>query len=146
MGSLYTFMLQSMWEEEEDGTLIPARTFDEMGVKITNREEALQATAERRANADVAVCTLGGRIDRKSDLMNKIAKQWQINAAIIHLNRGCEGSAYGQMENRLALMDEGIPVLTYEGSMGDARDFDLPRTRARIDAWLEGMGVKKLKK
>ncbi|GAG85642.1 unnamed protein product, partial [marine sediment metagenome] len=145
MGSLYTFMLQAMWEEEEDGSLVPARTLDKMGVEITNREEALRATAERRANADVAVCTLGGSIGMKNDIMIKLAKQWHIDAAIIHLNRGCGGSAYGQMENRLALLEEGIPVLTYEGSMGDARDFDLPRTVARIDAWLEGMGIKKLK-
>jgi benzoyl-CoA reductase subunit B len=145
MGSLYTFMLQTMWEQDEDGNFIPARTLDKMGIEPKNREEALRAIAERRINADIAVVTLGGRIDRKNEIMTKMAKDWHINAAIIHLNRGCEGSAFGQMENRLALMDAGIPVLTYEGSMGDARDFDLPRTVARIDAWLEGMGIKRLK-
>ena len=51
-----------------------------------------------------------------------------------------------QMENRLALPEENVPVLTHEGNVGDVRDFDLPRTKARIDAWFEGMGLKRLKK
>ena len=48
------------------------------------------------------------------------------------------------MENRLALIEAGIPALTYEGNMGDSRDFDLPRTISRIDTFFESLGLKKL--
>jgi hypothetical protein len=34
--------------------------------------------------------------------------------------------------------------LTFEGNMGDAREFDMPRTVSRIDTFLEGLGLKKL--
>ena len=80
----------------------------------------------------------------KNDLVTKIAKQWKCDAAIINLNRGCEELAMGQMENRIALLEEGIPVVTYEGNMADPREFDLMRTREKIDAFLEGRGLRKL--
>ena len=63
---------------------------------------------------------------------------------MIHLNRGCEGLAVGQMEIRLALAEAGIPVMTYEGNVGDPREFDEGRTLARIDAFMESVGLKLL--
>ena len=39
---------------------------------------------------------------------------------------------------------EGFPVMTFEGNMGDEREFDEVSTMARIDTFMESMGVKKL--
>jgi benzoyl-CoA reductase subunit B len=47
------------------------------------------------------------------------------------------------MENRMALADAGIPVLTYEGNMGDSREVDMVQTLERIDAFMESLGQKK---
>jgi hypothetical protein len=33
--------------------------------------------------------------------------------------------------------------MTYEGNMADPREFDLIRTREKIDSFLEGQGLKK---
>ena len=61
---------------------------------------------------------------------------------MLHYNRGCEGLTIGIAENRLALLDAGYPVMTFEGNMGDEREFDEARTMARIDTFMERLGLK----
>jgi len=72
----------------------------------------------------------------KNDLVTRIAKQWKIDAGIIHLNRGCEGTVQHQMEMKNALAKMGIPVMTYEGNMPDEREFDEVRTSRMSDLFL----------
>ena len=48
----------------------------------------------------------------------------------------------GIAENKLALKEAGVPVMHFEGNMGDEREFDLERTRAEIDAFLEILGAR----
>ena len=62
----------------------------------------------------------------------------------MHLNRGCEGWAVGQLEVRRALVESGFDVVTYEGNVADPREYDGPKTFARFDAFLEGQGLKRL--
>jgi benzoyl-CoA reductase subunit B len=35
--------------------------------------------------------------------------------------------------------------MTYEGNMGDERDFDIGATEMRFDIFLESLGLKKIK-
>jgi len=35
-------------------------------------------------------------------------------------------------------------VMTFEGNMGDEREFDEVRTQARVDAFMEQLGLRKL--
>ena len=71
-------------------------------------------------------------------------KQWKCDGVFMHLNRGCEGTAIGIMETKLALTKADIPVLSYEGNMGDTRDFDYGRTQARMETFLQNQGLEKL--
>lgn len=48
-------------------------------------------------------------------------------------------------ENRLALIEAGFPVMTFEGNMGDEREYDEARMIARIDSFMETLGVDKIK-
>ena len=74
-----------------------------------------------------------------------MAKQWKCDAAIIHLNHGCEESVLHQMEMKNALQKMGLPVLTFEGNMADEREFDEARTARQIDLFLtETLGLKKV--
>jgi len=50
----------------------------------------------------------------------------------------------GQLENRLALIREGIPVLTFESNMADHREFDEAQILDRLDAFMENLGLRKL--
>ena len=79
----------------------------------------------------------------KSEMMIRIAREWSLNGVMLHYNRGCEGLSLGIAENRLALLDAGFPVMTFEGNMGDEREFDEARTMARIDAFMESLGFSK---
>ncbi|MBI2329681.1 MAG: 2-hydroxyacyl-CoA dehydratase [Chloroflexi bacterium] len=74
----------------------------------------------------------------------RMARLWHCDGAIIHFNRGCEGWAIGEPQIRLALQENNIPVLSYEGNVADTREFDEARTRARIDAFFESQGLEKL--
>ena len=142
VGSWYTFGLMGAFDEEVDGTLVPLKTPKEQGMKLSTREEALTAYADFRLR------NWGWRIfqsvDERLKITNQLVDQWKVDALISHLNKGCEGTAIGQLEARLDLLKRNVPVLTFEGNMADTRDFDLERTLARIDTFLDGLGLKKL--
>jgi benzoyl-CoA reductase subunit B len=80
----------------------------------------------------------------KNDILLKLCRQWKADAAVLHYNRGCEMMSQSVPETRSALMDAGFPVFTYEADMADWRSFDEARIRARIDAFMEGLGLQKL--
>ena len=143
VGSIYSIGLAGFgFDETEDGKLIVPKTPAEKGLKLRTREEAIAALVEKEKSFFLfnlwSSCTL------RIQYALKFAKQFKINAVVMHLNRGCEGAGLGQMEVRQELIKAGIPVLTYEGNMGDPRDFDLDRTMSRICAFLEAQGLKKL--
>jgi benzoyl-CoA reductase subunit B len=48
------------------------------------------------------------------------------------------------MENRLGLIEAGVPVMTYEGNMADEKEFDERRTVSRIDSFMETLGLKQI--
>jgi benzoyl-CoA reductase subunit B len=79
----------------------------------------------------------------KTKMMDAIAKKWKCDGIILHYNRGCEGLSVGIAENRLGLLERGHNVMTYEGNMGDEREFDLTATETRFDIFLEGLGLKR---
>lgn len=143
VGSLYTFGLIGMWEVQEDGTWGPRKTPQQKGIKIRTRDEALRILAEWNLARPEWQHFYSPQL--KSEMMIRIAKEWKVNGILLHYNRGCEGLSLGIAENRLALMKAGFPVMTFEGNMGDEREFDEARTIARIDAFMESLGMSKLK-
>jgi benzoyl-CoA reductase subunit B len=142
LGSWYTFGLTGAWDENRDGTLVPLKIPDEKVLRRGGREVAL------RAYADFRLRNWGWRffqsVDERIRIHLQLMKQWKVDALISHLNKGCEGTSIGQLEGRLALTAKNIPVVTYEGNMADERDFDLPRTKDRVDSFLDAQGLKRL--
>jgi benzoyl-CoA reductase subunit B len=142
VGSWYTFGLMGAFDEESDGTIVPFPPPQDRGLSLKTREEALQAYADYRLR------NWGWRIfqsvDERLRITNQLVDQWKVDALISHLNKGCEGTSIGILEARLDLLKRNVPVLTFEGNMADTRDFDLERTLARIDTFLDGVGLKKL--
>ena len=140
IGSLYTFGLMGIFEEKKDGTWGPRTTPQEMGIKIETREQALRVLAEWTLSRPEWQHFYSP--DFKSDMMKRIVKEWKVDGVMLHYNRGCEGLSLGIAENKLALKKAGIPVMHFEGNMGDEREFDLERTKAEVDAFLEILGAK----
>ena len=141
IGSLYTFALEGIWEEKADGTW-GGRTLPwDKGIEIKDRETAVRLYADWNLSKPQWQHFYDPTI--KSDMMLRIIKEWQVDGVMLHLNRGCEGLSVGIMENRLAIAKSGTPVMTFEGNMGDEREFDEVRTQARVDAFMEQLGVRR---
>ncbi|HYB49571.1 MAG TPA: benzoyl-CoA reductase, bzd-type, subunit O [Burkholderiaceae bacterium] len=142
IGSLYTFGLEGIWEEKPDGSW-GGRTLPwAAGVEFKDRDTALRLYADWNLSKPQWQHFYDPRL--KTDMMRRIVKEWGVNGVMLHLNRGCEGLSLGIMENRRGLASEGIPVMTFEGNMGDEREFDEVRTQARVDAFMEQLGLRKM--
>ncbi|MEW6456238.1 MAG: benzoyl-CoA reductase, bzd-type, subunit O [Acidobacteriota bacterium] len=142
VGSLYTFGLIGMWDVQEDGTWGPRRTPQENGIEIKTRDQALRTLADWELKKPEWQHFYYPHL--KSEMMIRIAKEWKLNGIMLHYNRGCEGLSLGIAENRIALIKAGFPVMSFEGNMGDEREFDETRTIARIDAFMETLGFERL--
>jgi len=140
VGSLYTFGLIGMWQYLPDGTWIPKPVPPK---KPQTRDEALDAIV--RWTMHKPEWAHFYQPELKTQMMESIVKQWKVNAVLLHYNRGCEGLSVHIAENRLGLMQKGIPVFPFEGNMGDERDFDLQGTMARLTTFFESMELKKIK-
>ena len=144
VANLYTISLIGWWKLDEKGNLVPYPTLEEQGITIKDRHQALWLLAEGELKGKLEWAPFYGAT-YKNDLVTKIAKQWKCDAAIIHLNRGCEGTAQHQMEMKIALANMGMPVMTFEGNMADEREFDEARTKRFIDLFItETLGLKKV--
>ena len=141
VGSLYTFGLIGQWEVKADGTWGARTTPEQMGIVIRDRDQALRVLASWELKKPEWQHFYSPQA--KSEMMIRIAKEWTLDGAILHYNRGCEGLSLGIAENRLAMIKAGFPVIVFEGNMGDEREFDEIQTLKRIDAFMESQGFEK---
>jgi benzoyl-CoA reductase subunit B len=139
IGSLYTFGLIGIWETKPDGSWGPRTTPMQKGETITSRDQALRILADWNLSKPEWQHFYDPNL--KTDMMLKIVEQWKLDGVMLHLNRGCEGLSCGIMENRLGIAKAGIPVMTFEGNMGDEREFDEKRVMTRIDSFMETLGM-----
>jgi len=139
LGSLYTFGLIGMWEFKKDGTWAPKNLPKK---KPQTREEALRAIVEWTLHKPEWAHFY--KPELKTQMIKSITDQWKVDAVLLHYNRGCEGLSVHIAENRLGLLEAGIPVFPFEGNMGDEREFDFAGTMARLTAFFESMGLKKI--
>jgi benzoyl-CoA reductase subunit B len=135
VGSLYTFGLIGMWEVKPDGTWGPRTTPQQQGVEIRDRDQALRVLAVWNLNKPQWQHFYSPHL--KTEMMVRIAKEWSLDGVMLHY------LSVGIAENRLGLIEAGFPVMTFEGNMGDEREFDLGRTRTRIDTFMETLGLKR---
>jgi len=141
VGSLYTFALEGIWEDKPDGSW-GGRTLPwDKGIEINDRETAVRLYADWNLSKPQWQHFYDPRL--KTEMMLRIIREWQVDGVMLHLNRGCEGLSLGIMENRLGIAQAGVPVMTFEGNMGDEREFDEVRTQARVDAFMEQLGLRR---
>lgn len=76
-------------------------------------------------------------LELKNDMLKRVVNEWKVDSVMLHYDRDCEGLSLGIAENKLALKKACIPVMHFEDNMGDERDFDLERTKAKVGAFLE---------
>jgi benzoyl-CoA reductase subunit B len=141
IGSLYTFGLIGIWEDKPDGSWGPRTTPMQKGIEIKDRDQALRLYADWTLSKPEWQHFYSPHL--KTEMMIRIAREWHLNGILLHYNRGCEGLSLGIAENRLGLIEAGFSVMAFEGNMGDEREFDEARVKARFDAFMETLGVKK---
>jgi benzoyl-CoA reductase subunit B len=141
VGSLYTFGLIGVWEDKPDGSWGPRTTPQQLGIEIKDRDQALRILADWNLSKPEWQHFYSPHL--KTEMMVRIAKEWHLDGVMLHYNRGCEGLSVGIAENRLGLIEAGYPVMTFEGNMGDEREFDLNKTMTRVDTFMETLGFKK---
>lgn len=117
VANIYTFSLIGWWKVDENGKLVPYPTLEEQGITIKNREQALRLLTEGEIKGKLEWAPFYGA-KYKNDLVTKVVKQWKCDAAIIHLNRGCEGTAQHQMELKIALQNMGFLISRLSGLCG----------------------------
>jgi benzoyl-CoA reductase subunit B len=140
IGSLYTFGLIGIWETKSDGSWGPRMTPKQKGESISTRDQALRVLADWNLSKPEWQHFYDPNL--KTEMMLQIVRQWRLDGVMLHLNRGCEGLSCGIMENKLGISKAGIPVMTFEGNMGDEREFDEKRVVTRIDSFMETLGMK----
>ena len=142
IGSLYTFGLSIPWDVAEDGTMTPIKSPDDLGIQIRNREEALKVLADLYAR--IPTCYLFHDFDLSSSMYVKLVEDWHVDGVMMHLNRGCAAYGLGILEARRRMIEAGIPVVSYEGSVADERELDEARIMNRINIFLESLGLRKM--
>ena len=137
MASQYQFSWGDWLYDDEQKTIAP-RTYASVCAEPRPKtaEEALRLYCEQ--NRVGALLGDSGRW-----VTSHIVKEWGIDGAIFHMNRGCEGWTRGKMEARLAVQEMGIPTMVYEGNGSDKRDFNEPQVMSRLQAFFESMGLTK---
>ena len=146
VGSLYSGQFGA-WGLDENENLIPAKDFTELKIdlKSMKKEQAIRTYVEYLMKGFNGGPTMqANRI--KPVTMKSMYKQWKAQAVVMHLNRGCEGLSGGQMQDKLELAKAGIPVFTYEGNMGDPRDYDLGKIKDRMETFMSSLGVEKIQR
>lgn len=139
IGSLYTFGLAGTWlYDEEKKDMIPRPMPDH---RPQSREEGCRMLADWHLSKPEYQHFY--HPECKTKMMDAIAGNWAVDGIILHYNRGCEGLSMGIAENRLGLLECGHKVMTYEGNMGDEREFDETATLNRISIFLESLGLEK---
>lgn len=130
-----------LWEWKEDGSCVPARSPAERGIEIRTREDALKSIIERMdMRQDDA-------LERRGYYWYRRAKDWNIDAVVIHYDRPCQPEMINTLEGRTYLQEHGIPVGVYVSSQGDPRDFDERRILGpggELPTFYESLGLTKL--
>lgn len=139
IGSLYTFSLMGNYDFLPDGSWTRKKSLKERGIALRNRDDALKILVELYLERPMNTCCVNQ--DEKSSTMAMLFRNWRCNGVIIHLNRGCELTTSGAMENRLALQKDGIPVAVFEGNMGDKREVDSAQVLDRLETFLVSLGL-----
>jgi len=141
IGSLYSFGLEGMWLYDEKNNDLRPRPLPQK--RPETREEACMMLADWHLSKPMYQHYY--HPEHKTKMMDAIVNHWKVDGVLLHYNRGCEGTSVSIAENRLGLLERGHKVMSFEGNMGDEREFDEQATINRIDIFLESLGLKKPK-
>lgn len=134
---------EAVWRIQPDGSWQIGPTFEELGIELKNRQDALMLLAKlylEYGPGPMCINILDNRVRMKS----KVAQDWHADGVVMSNDVGCRGNTVGNMEAALALKKKGIPYMIYEGSTANPEAFNLAEYMARLDTLLESLGLRPL--
>jgi len=143
VGSQYAFCAGCSFDVDNQGIWRAPKSIKQQGIVLKNREDAVRFLAGWQIGR-LMFSIFSGTPEDKNQHLLQMVQQWHCDGIVFHLNRGCEGVAQLQLENRLAMVKAGIPVGSFEGNMADHREFDEAQTIDRIESFMESLGLTKL--
>lgn len=132
----FTSFSGGFWNIDEDGRFTPVPRLRELNVSLRDRSDALKFLAGAYVNHVPVYRCQGPKI---GEYLNRVS-DWKCDGVVIHQDIGCRSQMAGVMEAEAALKRAGIPVVMYEASNGDPRDFTPEQVEERIEAFLERLG------
>ena len=76
----------------------------------------------------------------KLETMQRMVVEYQIDGVLLHSDRSCKPYSIGQVDQRRALADLGVPALLLEADHNDPRAFSAEQADTRLAAFLEQLG------
>ena len=145
VGSLYMFCMAGYWDIGSDGVWKSSRPFKDLGIEFKSREDIARFFARvYLGNVNYKGSFWSAAI--KNQQVLQIYNQWHADGVVMHLNRGCKGTGGYMLENKLALTQANIPVVSYEGNAADKRDFDEAQVIDRLESFAESQGLARIPK
>ncbi|MDP6560271.1 MAG: 2-hydroxyacyl-CoA dehydratase family protein, partial [Candidatus Binatia bacterium] len=136
----FTAFSGGLWTIDENDRWTPAPRLRELNVNIRNRDDVLNFLARAYIYyAPIYRCQRA----KIGEYLNR-ARDWKCDGVVIHQDIGCRSQLAGVLEAEAMLKKEGIPVVTYEASNGDPRDFTPEQVEERLEAFLERIGLDRL--
>ena len=108
--------------------------------EMKNREDMCRTVARWRAEHPFQ-----SHLDTRKKEYVIIYNHWNANAYLLLLNRGCVPMTTSMYDFQRDLQGHGIPVSMFEGNFADCRDIDETGVLDRLEAFLEGQGIQKLR-
>jgi benzoyl-CoA reductase subunit B len=71
-----------------------------------------------------------------------LARDWNVDGVLYHLDLGCKFIAAGHQEAKLAVQNMGIRTMAFEASSSDPRDLSEGQVVDQMDAFLQNMGLR----
>jgi bcr-type benzoyl-CoA reductase subunit B len=79
-------------------------------------------------------------LEDRAEMALDLFRRYQLNGAIMFLNRSCKALTFGELELRDILTKKtGIPALVFESDMGDPRFYSETQVKTRLQAYLESL-------
>ncbi|MBI4288971.1 MAG: 2-hydroxyacyl-CoA dehydratase [Chloroflexi bacterium] len=143
VGSLYMFCMTGHWDIGEDGVWRAFPPFETLGADFRSREDIARFYARMFVGNTNFRGSFWSATEKSRQLL-QIYRQWHADGVVMHLNRGCKGTGGYMLENRLSLVEAGIPVVAYEGNAADKRDFDEAQVIDRLESFVESQGLTRI--
>ncbi len=89
-----------------------------------------------------ALVILNNNLKHRLNLMERMAREFEVDGLVIHSARSCKPYSVGQYDIKRLMMDHlGLPSVVIEADITDSRAFSEEQANARLEAFFETLGV-----